>query len=255
MAFTNFEALKICLAGHEEGADSLDTLMKYVEMSLDLDSLEMKLYPLSIWQDTKLASSLSPSLTEPQEKSLMEKLNDLYPLDQQKIATKKGYQVMPPWSVPMPWNFDKERDIYANHATIPLYLQGMTVRVDWPTYTIRPVLTRAQERRLEETSLDMEVPILHILGQGMLFACARLNDWVRHMDETRQVIPLHLYLTGTVLPDNSAHFVYNAAKKMRVGYKGWREGPRGIWNASGRRISLRRIGLQAPSRICEKYLA
>jgi hypothetical protein len=153
----------------------------------------------------------------------MKKLDDLYPLDQPKIATKKGYKAMPPWSVPMPWNFDKEREIYANHATIPLYLQGMTIRVDWPTYTIRPALTRAQERRHEETSPDMEVDTLHMLGQRMLFACARLNDWVRHMDETRQVIPLHLYLTGTVLPDNPAHFGYNAARKMRVGYKEWRE--------------------------------
>ena len=223
----DFEAIERYLAGYEEATDSLDMLMEHVKMSLGLDSPEMKLYPLSTWQDTKPALYLSPSPAEPQEKSLMEKLDDLYPLDQPKVRTKKGYKVMPPWSVPMPWNFDEERDIYAEHATIPLYLQGMTIRVDWPTYTIRPALTRAQERRLEETSPDMEMAKLHMLGQRMLFACARLNDWVQNMDAVRQVLPLHLYLTETVEPDNPTYFGYNATRNMMAGYKAWREDPHG----------------------------
>ncbi|KAK0738276.1 hypothetical protein B0T18DRAFT_394594 [Schizothecium vesticola] len=118
-----------------------------------------------------------------------------------------------------------KRDIYAEHATIPLYLQGMTIRVDWPTYTIRPALTRAQERRLEETSPDMEMAKLHMLGQRMMFACARLNDWVQNMDAVRQVLPLHLYLAGTVEPDNPTYFGYNVTRKMMTGYKAWREDP------------------------------
>lgn len=205
MDFRVFEERKLYLEGNEEGVDFLDTLMAYIETALDLDSPEEKFGPLSTWQDTKPASSLPISPAEAQEKSLMDKLNDLYPLDQPKVPTKNGYKIMPPWSVPMPWNFDKERDIFDNHAAIPLYLQGMTIRVDWPTYTIRPALTRAQERRLEETSPDIEMAKLHMLGHRMIFAYARLNDWVRYMNETRQVIPLHLYLAGTVLPDNLAH--------------------------------------------------
>lgn len=133
---------------------------------------------------------------------------------------------VPPWSVPMPWNFDKERDIFDNYAAIPLYLQGMTIRVDWPTYTIRPALTRAQERRLEETSPEMEMAKLHMFGHRMILACARLNDWVRCMNQ-RQLIPLHIFLAGTVLADNPGHFGYNAVRKMGEGYEKWREDPHG----------------------------
>lgn len=223
----HFEEFKLDLSGKEEGVDSLDTLMYYVQMSLGLDTPEEKLYPLSTWQDTKAASPPSPSPTEPEEKTLMEKLDDLYPLVQPKVPTKNGYKVMPPWSVPMPWNFDKQRDIYDDHATVSLHLQGMTTRIDWPTYTIRPALTRAQERRLEETSPDMEMDTLHTIGQQMLFACARLNDWVRHMDRTRQVIPLHRYLEQTALPDNPSRFGYNAMEHMVEGHREWRGDPPG----------------------------
>lgn len=226
MDFRVFEERRLYLEGHEEGVDFLDTLMAYVETALDLDTPEEKFGPLGTWQDTKPASSLLDSPAGPQEKSLMDKLNDLYPLDQPKIPTKNGYKVMPPWSVPMPWNFDKERDIFDNYAAIPLYLQGMTIRVDWPTYTIRPALTRAQERRLEETSPDMEMAKLHMFGHRMILACARLNDWVRCMNQ-RQLIPLHIFLAGTVLADDLGHFGYNAVRKMGEGYEEWREDPHG----------------------------
>ncbi|KAK0715309.1 hypothetical protein B0H67DRAFT_238552 [Lasiosphaeris hirsuta] len=90
------------------------------------------------------------------------------------------------WPVPLPPTIDYRLDINPSPGSLPPYLSGLDVAVDWPTLTIRPTLP-VDFSDLRDAPLDR-------VQVCFAEACARLHAWVGEMRRVGVVVPLPEFL-------------------------------------------------------------
>jgi hypothetical protein len=103
-----------------------------------------------------------------------------------EIVTDNGL-VCPPWSVPLPANIDLEEDVYKNLKSVKTGLDGLDIRYDQRTHTIRLALPRRQADLVctPETLADNPMVIYR-----MRDALQKLSIWLSEMVNNKEIIPL-----------------------------------------------------------------